>query len=732
MILAAAMLLLAFALFRNYLFGNDLYIFRDAGSDTYNQFWPQMEYWIRRIRSGETSLWLFGMGLGNNINAMLLYQLDPFTLLLLICPDGQIASGLAWIAVLKIFVSGLFAYGYLKEWGLDRKVSAIAALAWAFSGYMILWGQHYWFATTVVYFTMIMYGDQLFRKRKDGRWLVLFLAIQFACNIYTAFWQVIFLAVYAVVLYLLREGKTIRDFGKYLWSYIWRGLLAAMLSACTMFPMLYTVLHSARYSENEIGFLGALWEKKDYLLTLLRLFSNNFLGVTLTENEFGGNYYEQVMLVSSVLAVVFLLHNILRRAGKRRAVFLVMGIVILFSLGMRYAAYFLNLFNYYAMRWSYTIIFLFVVNLAFALQDIFFGTDDTGKQCPLPLTLGIDFLFTLVLLFVAVYGARHAYGGILLPETEAVVSLTARRIALFLVIYGGAFAASLFLKEKKARTILLAIVAGVLCIELYTENLPTLNGRPVMGKDSVYSSEYYTPTTIEAVDQVRSMDNGLYRMEKDFRHGYANDPILENYYGTSSYTLQEKETYQFLSELGLRSEILNATSAVVHNRGAMDMLGIKYLLTREALEEPDMTYLSTIREEGYEDVLIYRNELAFPILYTAEDEFSLVGSSAYLEALKPVEIIEFSEDHLKGQITGQGDLITSIPYDAGWKLYADGKRIEIQPVNTGFVGAKLPDGTEGIELRFVPPGLAAGIVVTAAGVAIAILLLRRRSWYSVP
>ena len=79
--------------------------------------------------------------------------------------------------------------------------------------------------------------------------------------------------------------------------------------------------------------------------------------------------------------------------------------------------------------------------------------------------------------------------------------------------------------------------------------------------------------------------------------------------------------------------------------------------------------------------------------------------------------IELAEDKL---------LLFSIPYDGGWTAYVDGKKQEVLQANIMYSALALPAGKHKIELVYHTPGLAAGFLITLAGV-LALLGIARRA-----
>ena len=100
--------------------------------------------------------------------------------------------------------------------------------------------------------------------------------------------------------------------------------------------------------------------------------------------------------------------------------------------------------------------------------------------------------------------------------------------------------------------------------------------------------------------------------------------------------------------------------------------------------------------------------------------------------LKKHEIIlsEVTDDSIKGAVNLDGNqlLFTTIPYDEGWKAYADGERVETEMVGDGFLGLRLDAGEHEIELKFIPNGFIPGLIISIIGwcIFIGILIIRKK------
>ena len=70
-----------------------------------------------------------------------------------------------------------------------------------------------------------------------------------------------------------------------------------------------------------------------------------------------------------------------------------------------------------------------------------------------------------------------------------------------------------------------------------------------------------------------------------------------------------------------------------------------------------------------------------------------------------------------------GLLFTSIPYEKGWRAIVNGKPADVVPVGGGLIGIPLSEGSNRVELRYRVRGLAAGILLSAASLLLAVWLL---------
>lgn len=97
----------------------------------------------------------------------------------------------------------------------------------------------------------------------------------------------------------------------------------------------------------------------------------------------------------------------------------------------------------------------------------------------------------------------------------------------------------------------------------------------------------------------------------------------------------------------------------------------------------------------------------------------------------------YTDDHLTGRITTDGatTVFTSIPYDKGWQVKVDGKRVDIRGIFTdSTLGEKSTDGSvivfdiadggeHTVELTYRPKAFTVGLAISVAGALIFILII---------
>ncbi len=129
-----------------------------------------------------------------------------------------------------------------------------------------------------------------------------------------------------------------------------------------------------------------------------------------------------------------------------------------------------------------------------------------------------------------------------------------------------------------------------------------------------------------------------------------------------------------------------------------------------ASDTPEITITMTLQE----DVLYLANDSSHYLYYLDEDLFREIMPELARYTYKIDE--NFSEDHFTGTITTTVDrptVFTTIPYDEGWQVYVDGKKVEIYETIDALIAFNVFEpGEHTLELRYMPKSFVLGSVIS--------------------
>ena len=119
------------------------------------------------------------------------------------------------------------------------------------------------------------------------------------------------------------------------------------------------------------------------------------------------------------------------------------------------------------------------------------------------------------------------------------------------------------------------------------------------------------------------------------------------------------------------------------------------------------------------------SNIRFSALKSSWDTFPADVDKLKQEVFK---ITDFHEDHIYGNITldKDGMVFFGIPYDKGWRVKVNGKTVKPEKINIGFMGIPLKRGFYRIELKYVPPYLYAGIIVSIISLIFAVFFYHKK------
>ncbi|MDO5154353.1 MAG: YfhO family protein [Eubacteriales bacterium] len=94
-----------------------------------------------------------------------------------------------------------------------------------------------------------------------------------------------------------------------------------------------------------------------------------------------------------------------------------------------------------------------------------------------------------------------------------------------------------------------------------------------------------------------------------------------------------------------------------------------------------------------------------------------------------MEVTKFKDGYIEGNISAAKDgvFMTSLPYDDGWTIYANGKKMSTHPVVEGLLATYLEKGDYEIKMKYRCPGLKEGAMLSLAGcIVFAVICILQR------
>ena len=97
----------------------------------------------------------------------------------------------------------------------------------------------------------------------------------------------------------------------------------------------------------------------------------------------------------------------------------------------------------------------------------------------------------------------------------------------------------------------------------------------------------------------------------------------------------------------------------------------------------------------------------------------------------PVEVSSYKNKVIVNyKVKNETSIFFTIPYDQGWSAYQNGKKLQIQQAQTGFMKVDVPEGEGTITLSFIPKGFVAGASCSLIAIIVFIFYDIQRKKYS--
>ena len=742
-----------------FIFGLQYFIFLDIGSDTINGYVPMYHAVVHKLSSGDFSFWSFHYGVGANILNLQSTVFDPFAFPVYVAGilfgSGAINYMVIVSYVIRVLCAVYLCYLYLSHFGFSRKAKIIASYLYGFNGFMMLWGQHYFFGTAVVMVVLILLCvERVLKNHRNFVALSVSVGVLLIYSYYIGYMVLLFTGVYTIIRVL--QLTSTKEYKKGLFRLgviggsVSLGIGLSMVIFLPSFINLMFVGERVVIDDPLSNFLQVfsptfIYGLSFYRSIILRFISNNFEGVG---NYFMGhlNYYESAQLFFSSFFLIFLAvfaydYFTQRKGFKSNVLFTLSILLCVHWVLIPGFDFLLEVFNGVRHRTTFMLMPLFAVVVA-GFIDIAL---DAHRFKRVSMMFWHSMFIVLVISAVSlslVFFRRPVVFGQYVEHMPFVV------LALFIML--GILV--MFVLPRFNRCFVYGL-ALLLVINVTFEGWFTANGRYTIHRSQIDTVVEDTRTALRLLEERQG--SNMYRVASLYNYftGMSNNGLMLGYNGVFHYkSVPNRNLTQFYISL-LPELILIHTGVMVLNIGGVlfnrydigALLNVRYVLCRGGSAFAIMPQYEFIDSVG--DVNIYRNVLAdgFGIKFEnaiSEEAFFMIDSlDARREVLRHSVVlssgyeysngllpntqayhwegfgshsVEFtrtrSSARLYGEVQNVNDsfLFLPIPYEIGWTARVNGYVVPFIRANLGFVALHLNEGKHIVELLYRSPGLLVG------------------------
>lgn len=725
---------------------------------------PFYKLCINAVQSGNMG-WSWQTDLGANfIGSYSFYTLgSPFFWFAALFPVSVSQYLMAPLLALKIALSSLFAFIYIRRFVTNPNNALIGGILYAFSGFSLynIFFNH--FHEAIVFFPLLLTGleEAVVNKRRGA--FALAVALNAFVNYFFFIGECIFLVIYFVV--RLCMSKEFRIGARDFFCLAAESILGVMLAGILFVPSIYQVLDVPRSTQILNGWNFLFYGNQSrYGLILEGLFfppeiparTNMFTEANAKWSSVA--LYLPLFSMAGVIAFV--------KDAKKHWARVLLPICLVMALIPGLNAAFVLFNNNFYTRWFYMPELICCLATVYTLEhseiDLKFGWKACCVVSGVMTVLVLFFPMTRTTEVTNEDGVTEQIKDIvprILNDFNPAVLINIALCAGMLAVLGVVIrqrkkvSSAAFRERLLTVTIICSMMLGYYFVAYGRILGPYIGAynKTVNAKIEIDDIEFYR---IEAPDEMNNV-NMLWDMSS-----------LQSF--TSIIPSSTFELYDLLDiERSVNSKPETAHYAL------RSLTRVKYLILpsdysddkREDVLEDLRTFSFLKSSNGYD---IYENEYVMP-MGTAYDEYVLnddvkkasqgellmIGSVAlteeqaekYADLLTPVDSGEVRDSSLtyerfKTEVAERNELgvlqfsvnnsgftamtnydrerlvAFSVPYDSGWSAKVSGEEVEIEKVNGGFMGIRVGAGIKEIEFTYKTPGLTQGIICTAAGAVI--------------
>lgn len=565
---------------------------------------------LRNLIYGDASsfLYSFSRSLGGEFMGMYAYYLaSPLSYLVALFPQDRIQEAILTILLIKTGLCGAtFGYYLHKHSASPKKLATLTfSVMYALSAYAVCQQSNTMWIDALIWLPLMAYGiEQLILNRKYKLYTISLTAILIS-NYYIGYMMCIFAVLFFFYSYYSKRADQINPRGEklhFVRSAARFGIFSLLSAAISAF-MLIAAYYSLGFGKSDFSSPNwAVKAKFDVLDFLVKFLPGSYD----TFEPAGLPFIYCGLLTIILIPVYFTAKKINPREKIASAAFLAVFFISFIINPIDLIWHGFSTPNWLNGRYSFLFCFILLVLAYKGLGHI----REAGEKFLLCIC-------GLIVLFVAV-AEKH--------EFESFINSDSKLLTFGCIWFSIFFTVALFallclkirLTSKKAQNAVSAVLAAVVCIEIFCNGVVCfikINDDVLFAKYSGYQDflDELRPT----VEQLKEYDDGFYRTEKT-NHRQKNDNFALALKGISNSTSTlNADAIEFIHRLGYTGR-----AHLTQYRGGTplgdSLLGIKYVINKASSNNLDGIY-DKIEELGDENYSVYQNPYALSLAYGVSD-----------------------------------------------------------------------------------------------------------------
>ncbi len=499
--------------------------------DFFHQYGPMLSELFDRIKSGESLIYSFNLGLGipffrNFFN----YLSSPLNILMFLFNRNNLIMSYSIIIAIRASITSVTMSYFLKK-KFDFKNNYIIGLSilYSFSTYFTAYYFNVMWLDGMLLLPLIILGIENIINKNNGILYTISLTLMLYTNYFIAYMICIFSVIYFISYLIIKiNKKNIKLMLKRCLKFAICSLLSGMLMCWALIPM-FEGLSTTNATT------GTMPETQYYAFTLFEFLKNHITGIKPTVFASGISNAPNISCGILIFALSLLFFINKKISLKRKIVY---GCILIFLIASFYLApldYIWHAFhvpNDLPYRYSFIYSFVLIIISTYSLKYI-------KEQ---------KFLTVLITYFILMIFITYLYFSGYDNISEKMIYCNYIFLSIYFVIY------TLFHFRNKLKKYLLPIFLVTIC----TECVLSINDNWDILQ---YIDEFYSSYSDihKSVEKVKNNDNELfYRTEKNTILTF-NDGAWYDYYGQTTFSSMAYNNLSVLNNnLGMPGNFINS------------------------------------------------------------------------------------------------------------------------------------------------------------------------------